>query len=57
MDTADQQIKAAPLPTEKTVRARTNLAVQAWRFASVNLRMMKMVRKGHHQDAPGRSGE
>jgi hypothetical protein len=48
MDNADKQIEAAPLPTDNTVRARTNLVVQAWRFASVNLRMMKMVRKGHH---------
>jgi hypothetical protein len=48
MDDADRQIAAAPLPTEKTLRSRTNLVVQAWRFTSINLRMMKMVRKGHH---------
>ena len=47
MDDADASIAAAPLPTEKTVRARTNLAVQLWRFATLNLKMMKMVRKGH----------
>lgn len=48
MDTADASIAQAPLPTEKTVRARTNLIVQVWRFAAINVRMLKMVRKGHH---------
>lgn len=48
MDDADSSIAQAPLPTPETVRARTNLAIQAWRFAAINLRMMKMVRKGHH---------
>jgi len=47
MDTADAAIAAAPLPTAKTVRDRTNLAVQAWRFTAINLRMVKMIRKGH----------
>ncbi len=38
----------APLPTEQEVRARNNVAVQAWRFAVLNLKMMAMVRKGPH---------
>lgn len=48
MDTSDESIAQAPLPTERTVRNRTNLALQAWRFAAINLRMVKMIRKGHH---------
>lgn len=48
MDNGNQSIGQAPLPTEKTVRARTNLFIQFWRFLAINMRMMKMVRKGHH---------
>ena len=47
MDTAETSIAQAPLPTEKTVKSRTNLAIQAWRFAAINIRMVKMIRKGH----------
>lgn len=48
MDDTEQSIATAPMPTEQTVRMRTNLALQAWRFAAINLRMVKMIRKGHH---------
>jgi hypothetical protein len=48
MDDADESIARAPLPTPKTVRSRTNLAVQLWRFAAINRRMLQMIRKGHH---------
>lgn len=47
MDTTNQDIAAAPLPTDKTLRARTNLVIQGWRFALINLRMLNIVRKGH----------
>jgi hypothetical protein len=47
MDTAETSIAQAPLPTEKTIKSRTNLAIQAWRFAAINIRMVKMIRKGH----------
>lgn len=46
MDTAES-IEQAPLPTEETLRARTSLVRQALRFAAINLRMLKMIRKGH----------
>ena len=39
---------SAPQPSAKEVRARSNVFVQAWRFAMLNLKMMAMVRKGHH---------
>jgi hypothetical protein len=35
------------MPTERTVRMRTNLPFQAVRFGAVSLRMMKMVLKSH----------
>lgn len=47
MDAAESSIAQAPLPTPETIRTRTNLLVQAWRFAAINLRMIRMVRKGH----------
>jgi len=37
----------APQPTSRTVRMRTSLPVQAWRFVRVNLRMIKMIRRSH----------
>lgn len=37
----------APLPKKRTVRRRTSLVFQLYRFARVNLRMMKMIRKSH----------
>jgi hypothetical protein len=36
------------VPTEKEINARTNLLVQLIRFVSLNLRMLKMISKGHH---------
>ena len=34
-----------PVPTEFTVKSRTNLVYQLLRFAVLNIRMLKMVRK------------
>ena len=48
MDDADKNIAQAPLPTPKTVRSRGSLPVQGWRFVVLNLRMVKMIRKGDH---------
>jgi len=48
MDDTDSNIAKAPLPTSKTLRSRSSLPVQAWRFAVLNLRMVKMIRKGDH---------
>ena len=41
-------LSRAPLPTEKTLRMRRNLPYQATRFIAYNLRIMRMVVKGHH---------
>lgn len=48
MEDANESIARAPLPTEKTLRQRKNLFTQAMRFAAINLKMIKMIRKGHH---------
>lgn len=35
-------------PSQREVRARSNVLVQAWRFAVLNLKMITIVTKGHH---------
>lgn len=47
MSDIDGRIAAAPLPTDRTLRMRSSLPVQAWRFARINLRMVRMIRRGH----------
>jgi hypothetical protein len=47
MDAAEERIAAAPLPTNRTLRMRSNIPFQLWRFAVINLRMVRMIRKGH----------
>ena len=44
--TAD--LRDAPLPTKRTLRMRQNLPYQTYRFAAFNLRIVRMVVKGHH---------
>jgi hypothetical protein len=38
----------ARVPSAGEVRARSNLFVQAWRFAILNTKMIVMVTRGHH---------
>lgn len=40
----------APLPTERTLRRRRNLFVQAWRFGVGSLNIMMMVLTGHKEN-------
>ncbi|MDO5723915.1 MAG: hypothetical protein Q4P33_05900 [Flaviflexus sp.] len=40
-------LSRAPLPTEATLKRRRSVPYQAMRFASFNLRMMRIVLKGH----------
>ena len=42
------ELRTAPLPTARTLRLRQNLPYQAVRFAVFNLRIVRMVAKGHH---------
>lgn len=47
MSTVEERIANAPLPTARTLRQRNSIPVQLVRFASINLRMMRMIRRGH----------
>lgn len=47
MITADDNIAHAPLPTPETLADRTSLPKQMVRFAAVNLKMVKIIIKGH----------
>jgi hypothetical protein len=47
MNTADERIAAAPLPTARILRRRSSIPLQLWRFARINLRTLRMVRKAH----------
>ena len=40
-------LSRASLPTEATMRRRHNLLVQAIRFISFNLRILRMTGRGH----------
>lgn len=35
-------------PSDRELRARSNVLIQAWRFAVLNVKMIVMVTKGHH---------
>jgi hypothetical protein len=37
----------APIPTERTIKMRNNLPVQAYRFAAVSLKMTRMILRSH----------
>lgn len=41
------RIDEAPLPRPRTLRLRKNLFYQAYRFARINLRMIRVIVKGH----------
>jgi hypothetical protein len=47
MDDTDASIASAPLPTDKTLKARQSLLVQFRRFVAINLKMAKIIRKAH----------
>jgi hypothetical protein len=38
----------APAPDRKELTSRRSVVRQGWRFAVLNLKMLAMVRKGHH---------
>ena len=47
MDESKRNIACAPLPTDRTLRARKNLVVQLGRFVVINLKMAKIIRMEH----------
>jgi len=48
VDIYDESVLKAPLPTDKTLEYRKSLWIQLFRFLAINLKMIKMIRKGHH---------
>lgn len=40
-------LSKAPLPTDATLRKRQSIPLQLTRFAAYNVRIMRMVLKGH----------
>lgn len=47
MYNGDEQIAAAPMPTRRTLWLRRFIPVQLVRFVVTNLRMVRMVTRGH----------
>jgi hypothetical protein len=45
MDSTDNDIALAPLPTDKTLRARKNVLVQLGRFVAINAKMLRIIRR------------
>ncbi|MCV2394030.1 hypothetical protein OEB99_06910 [Actinotalea sp. M2MS4P-6] len=44
---ADEAIASSPLPTPKTLARRRNVFFQLVRFAVINLKMVRVVARGH----------
>jgi hypothetical protein len=44
---AGESIASAPMPTPKTLGRRRNVAFQLLRFAAINLKMMRVIQRGH----------
>jgi hypothetical protein len=47
MDDAESSIARAPLPTLRTLKARTNIFMQILRFVAINLKMIRIIVKEH----------
>jgi hypothetical protein len=47
-DTSVADLSRSPMPTTRTLRYRQSLFVQFFRFVAFDLRIMRMVLKGHH---------
>ncbi|MDO8108211.1 hypothetical protein Q6348_13505 [Isoptericola sp. b441] len=45
--TAAEAIASSPLPTPRTLARRRNVAYQLIRFAAINLKMMRVIARGH----------
>lgn len=46
-DTNDVDLGHAPLPTDSTIARRQNVGFQLLRFAAINLKMIRVIRRGH----------
>ena len=43
-----ESIASAPLPTPATLKRRQNLVYQAYRVLAINLKMIRVIARGHH---------
>ncbi len=43
-----EQAYFPPIPTRATQFWRTNVLYQLWRFAVINLKMMRVISRSHH---------
>lgn len=43
-----ESIASAPLPTPSTLRMRQNVFYQLFRFVAINLKMIRVIARGHH---------
>ena len=43
-----ESIASAPLPTPATLKRRQNVFYQLIRFAAINLKMLRVIARGHH---------
>ncbi len=47
MENPNEAISRAPLPTSKELKRRNNPIIQLSRFAVLNIKMLKIITKGH----------
>lgn len=47
MENPNDDIAKAPLPSKKELNSRKNPIFQLFRFALINLKMLKIISKGH----------
>lgn len=45
--TTAESIASSPLPTERTLKLRRNPAYQLYRFVAINLKMIRVIARGH----------
>jgi len=43
-----ESIASAPLPTPSTLKMRQNVFYQLVRFAAINLKMLRVIARGHN---------
>ncbi len=43
-----ESIASAPMPTDETLAKRSSLPYQIIRFVAINLKMIRVIVRGHH---------
>ncbi|MGA0832339.1 MAG: hypothetical protein ACO3P4_05970 [Polynucleobacter sp.] len=47
MENPNEAISNAPVPSKQELKRRKNILIQMFRFAILNLKMLKIIGKGH----------